>query len=84
MTVILKSTLVGYNNRNNAPFSNEKLRRAVIKVMAETEEEECDAEHNANNVNMDNFFHQSPVNTNKQGNIENVPNEREIYSEIMA
>ena len=26
--------LVDYNGRNNAPLSNEKLRQAVIKVMA--------------------------------------------------
>ena len=29
-------TLVDYNDRNNVPFSNENLRQAVSKVMAET------------------------------------------------
>ena len=32
-------TLVDYNDRNNSSVSNEKLRQAVSRVMAETEEE---------------------------------------------
>ena len=35
-------TLVDYNDRNNAPCSNEKLQQEVIKVVAETEEEKRD------------------------------------------
>ena len=58
--------LVDDNGCNNAPLSNEKLRQAVSKVMAETKEEERDAKRNANNVNMDTFCHQSPVTTNTQ------------------
>ena len=45
--------LVSYNVRNNGSFSDELIQQAVIKVMAETEEEERDAEHNSNQVTMD-------------------------------
>ena len=65
-------TLVDYNDRNNAPLSNEKIWQAFSKVMAETEDEERDAKCNANNVTMDTLFHQSPVTTNTQGDIANV------------
>ena len=58
-------TLVDYNDRNNAPFSNEKLQQAISKVMAETEAEERNIILYAHNVNMDNFC-QSPVTTNTQ------------------
>ena len=51
--------------------------------MAETEQEERDAERNANNVTMDNFCHQPPVTTNTQGEIANVTNERKISSDIL-
>ena len=77
-------TLVYYNDRNNEPLSNEKLRRAVSEFMAETEEEERDAEWNANYLTMDTFLCQSPVITNTQGEISNVRNERRISSEILA
>ena len=76
-------TLVDYNDRNNAPFFDEKLLQAVIKVMAETEEEELNSKLNANNVTMDNLC-QSPVTTNTQGEVSNVTNERQISSDIMA
>ena len=77
-------TLVDYNDRNNAPFSNKKLRQAVCKVMAETEEEERDSGRNSNNVTAYNFCHQTPVTTNKKGEIANVINERRVSSEILA
>ena len=77
-------TLVDYNDRNNAPLSNDKLQQAGIKVMSETEEEKIDAECNANNVTMDNLCHQPPVTTNTQGKIPNVTNERRILSDILA
>ena len=77
-------TLVDYNNRYNAPFSNEKIQQAVSKVMAETEEEECNTKRNTNNVNIDTFCNQSPVTTNTQGYIENMTNERRIPSDILA
>ena len=51
--------------------------------MAETEQEECDAKRNANNVAMDNLC-QSPVTTNTQRKIANVPNKRIISSDILA
>ena len=57
-------SLVDYNDFNNIPLFNDKLRQAVSKVMAEIEGEERDAKHNSNNVNMDNFCHQYPVMTN--------------------
>ena len=77
-------TLVDYNDRNNAPFSNENLGQAVSKVVAETEEEERDAKRNTNNVTMDTFFHHSPATTNTQRYIANGTNERRISSSIMA
>ena len=49
-------TLVDYNDRNNEPFSNEKIRQAVRRVMSETEREERDTGRNSNNVYMDTFF----------------------------
>ena len=58
--------LVDYNDRNNKPLPNDKIQQAVSRVMAETEEEERDAEHNANNVTMDTFFNHSPVTINTQ------------------
>ena len=51
-------TLVSYNDRNSKPFSNEKIRQTV-RVKVQTEEEEGDAEYNANNLTMDNYFDQS-------------------------
>ena len=44
--------------------------------MAETEEEEREAERNANYVTMDNLFCQSPGITNTQGESSNVRNWR--------
>ena len=77
-------TLVDYNDRNNATLSNEKLRQLVSKVMAETEEEECESKSNVNNVTMDTFCHQSPALTNTQGEIANVTDEKRISSNILA
>ena len=76
-------TIIDYNDHHNAPFSTEKIQQAIRTVMEETEEEESDAKCNANNVTIDSFC-QSPVMTNTQGNIENVPNERQISPEILA
>ena len=72
-------TLVDHNDHHNAPFSNEKPLRAVSKFVAETEEEE----HNANNVTMDTFCH-SLVTTNTTRKNANIPNERRITSDILA
>ena len=52
--------------------------------MAETEDEELDAESNVNNVTMDTFFLQSPITTNTPGEIAKVKNERQISSDILA
>ena len=76
-------TLVDNNDPNNSPLSNEKILQAVSTFMAETEGGECIAKRNANNVTMYNFYHQSPVITNTQGEIINVTNERRISSDIL-
>ena len=46
-------TLVNHNDRNNGPLYIEKIQQAFSRVMAETEDEERDAESNANHVTMD-------------------------------
>ena len=58
-------TLVDCNDRNNVPLSNEKLRKEISKVMAETEEEERNIILDVNTVTMDNFC-QFPITTNTQ------------------
>ena len=58
-------TLVEYNDRHNAPLSNDNLQQAIITVMEETEEEESNIILDANNVTMYTFC-QSPVTTNTQ------------------
>ena len=70
-------TLVDYNDRNNAPWSNEKLWQAIHKYI---EEEEVDGhnitldDHNitssAHNLTADTFS-QRPVTPNTQGENEN-------------
>ena len=77
-------TLVDYNDCNNAPLSNEDLRKSASKVMSKTEEEERDAKRNANNVTIDNFFYHSPVTINTKRRNANVKNERQISSNILA
>ena len=76
-------TLVAYNDHHNAPMSNDKIRQAISTVMSETEEGKNDAKRNANNMTMDTFY-QSPVTNNTQGKIANVPNERQVASNILA
>ena len=51
--------------------------------MAETEEEEEDSEHNANNMTTDTFVH-PPVTTNTQREKIDVANERRISSESLT
>ena len=76
-------TLVDHNDHHNAPLSNEKLQHTVIKVVAETEEEECNDKNNNNNMNMDTFW-KSPVTNNTQIKNKNVTNERRIYLVVLA
>ena len=76
-------TVIDCNDNHNTPLSNEKLRPVISRVMAETGEEELEAKHNAKNVTMDTFC-QSPVTTNTQENIANVPTERQISLNILA
>ena len=59
-------TLVDYNDRNNAPLSNENLQQAISTVVAETEAGKRNIILDANNVAMDTFC-QSPITTNTQG-----------------
>ena len=68
--------IVDYNDRNNAPLSNEKLQQEINRAIIETRKEERNTERNANNVTMDNFCYQYPVTTNTQGEIANVKNEK--------
>ena len=82
-TKILEN-IVDYNDRNNTPFSNEKLRKAVSKIVAETEEEEHDAKRYANNVTIYTLCHKSIDITNTQGKISNVTNERLISYDILV
>ena len=77
-------TLVDYNDHNNAPFFNEKIRQESSTIIAETEDEERDAKRNKNNVTMDTSCHQQPVTISTQGEITNVTNERQISLEIMV
>ena len=77
-------TLVYYIDRNNASLSNANIWQAVSKFIAETEEEECDAECNANNLTMDTFFNHSPVTINTQRKNAKVTNKRKIASNILA
>ena len=48
-------TLVDYNKRNDAPFSNEKIRKAIRKVMADEEADSCNITSDAHNVTVYNF-----------------------------
>ena len=79
----LLETVIDYNDHQNAPLSNGKLQQAISTVTTETEEEEPEAKRNSNNMTMDNFC-QSPATTNTQGKIANVPNERQISSNVLA
>ena len=76
-------TLFDYNYRNNTSFSNEKLQQAASKVMAETEEKELNAKHNANNVNIYHFC-QSSNTTNTQIRNTNVTHERRISLDVLS
>ena len=68
-------TLVHYNECNNAPFSNEKIRQAMNIVIVEEELDD-------HNVTVDTFF-QSHV--TQEENVKMIlTSERRIYSEIMA
>ena len=71
-------TLIDHNDFQNTPFFSEKLRQAVRRVMAETEDVERDAEHNKNNVTMDTFFNHSIISPS-QGEIENL---KSVHSAI--
>ena len=79
----LVETLIDHNDSHNVTLSNKKLRQAVSIVMEKMEEEAPDAERNANNVTMDNLI-QFPVMINTPRKKAKFPNERQIYSDILA
>ena len=64
-------TLIDHNDHHNEPLTSEKLQQAVSRVMAETEEVECDTEHNTSNVTMDTFLYHSIISPS-QVDIENM------------
>ena len=64
-------TQIDHKDCHNSPFSSEKLWQAVSIVMAETGDEERDAEHNANNVTMETILNRSTISLS-QGDISNV------------
>ena len=59
-------TLVDYNERNNAPFSNENILQEISKGIAKQETEKRDIILDAHNITMD-ILCQSPVRNNRQG-----------------
>ena len=59
-TKILEN-IIDHNDCQNAPLLSENIRQAVSIVKAETEEEERDVAHNANNVTVDTFFNNSTI-----------------------
>ena len=63
----LLNTIVDDNNQKGAPFSNEKLRQAVGKVMKETESE---FERNINEITCNTSF-QSPIQNKDVSTINN-------------
>ena len=63
-------TLVDYNDRNNAPFSNEKIKQEMCKVMADEEAYARNIISDAHNVTVDTLC-QTPVTPNTQGDNEN-------------
>ena len=71
-------TLVEYNDRKDAPFSNEKIKQAILQVIAE---EEADP----NNVTVGTFC-QTPVMPNTQGDNESpiLTSERLNNSDALA
>ena len=74
-------SLLNHNDCHGTPLSSKKIQGAVSRFIAETEEEEKDAERNIKNVSMDTLF-QSPVTINTQRKNENVTNERQIALDI--
>ena len=51
----LLETTVEHNDFHKTPFSEEKIRKVVNTIVAETEEEGRDSKSNANNVTTENF-----------------------------
>ena len=59
-------TLLDFNVRNDAPFSNENIRQAIRKFIGEEEGDCCNLTSDFHNVTADTFF-QTPVMPNTQG-----------------
>ena len=58
-------TLVDYNDRNDAPLSNENILKAMHKVIAEEESDALNITLDAHNITADTFF-QTPATPNTQ------------------
>ena len=67
----LYETLVYYNDRNNAPFSNENIRQAIRKIMAGKEMDACNITLDSHSVTVD-ILWKTIVILNTQGENENV------------
>ena len=74
-------TLVDYNDRNNAPFSNENILQAICKVRADEEADSRNITLDAHNVTVDNFC-QMHVTPNTQGDNENLILTRERLNNL--
>ena len=59
-------TIVDYNDRNDAPFSNDNLWQAIHKFMAEEEVDTRNITSDAHNVTVDTLC-QTPFTPNTQG-----------------
>ena len=63
-------TLVDYNERNDAPVSNEKIQQEMRKLITKEEADARNITSDAHNTTADNFC-QTPVTPNTQGKNEN-------------
>ena len=81
-------TIVDYNDRNDAPFSNEDIRQATRRVISEEESDARNITSDSKNLTADTLC-QTPVRPNTQGNNENViltierPNISDALAEII-
>ena len=62
-------SLLDHNDRHRTPLPSKNLQEAVIRVMAETEEEEKYAKRSVNNVTMDTLY-QYPITIKNKGNMQ--------------
>ena len=72
-------TMTKHNDCSKTPLSKEKLQQVINTIVAETEDEEL----NANNGTTDTFI-QTPVTTNAPREKTDATNERRISSDILT